>query len=89
MRSLIFILRRLSDVCMRGKILWLGFGLQTLFLTLPSPPCCRCLRRLKEVRSGCLGGRALRTVILTLDLFLGRVMEVQVSFILTLPFEGG
>lgn len=83
MRRLISILRRLSDMCMRGEILWLGFGLQAVFLKLPSPPCCRCLRRLKGVRSGCLGGQALRTVTLT----LGRVMEVQVSLILTLLFE--
>lgn len=84
-----FIFRRLSDVCMRGDILWLGFCLQTLFLTQPSPPCCRCLQHLKGVRSGCLGGRALRTVTQTLDLSLGRVMEVQVSLTLTLLFEGG
>lgn len=79
MHGWISILRRLSDVCMRGEILQLGFGLQTLFLTLPSPPCCRCLQHLKGARSGCLGGQALWTVILTLDLSLGRVMEVQVS----------
>lgn len=84
-----FIFRRLNDVCMRGDILWLGFCLQTLFLTQPSPPCYRCLQHLKGVRSGCLGGRALRTVTQTLDLSLGRVMEVQVSLTLTLLFEGG
>lgn len=87
MHRLISILRGLSDVCMRGEILWLGFGLQALFLTLLSPSCCRCLQHLRGVRSGCLGGRALRTVTLTLDLSLGRVMEVQVSLISTLLFE--
>lgn len=85
MRRLISILRRLSGVCMRGEILWPGFGLQTLFLTLPSPSRCRCLQHLRGARSGCLGGQALRTV--TLNLSLGRVMEVQVSLILTSLFE--
>lgn len=86
MCRLISILRRLSDACMRGEILWLGFGLQTIFLTPSSPPC-RCLQHLRGIRSGCLGGRALQTVTLTLP--LGRVMEVQVSLILTLLFKGG
>lgn len=69
--------------------MWLEFGSKTLLLILHSPPCCRCLQHLKGVRNGCLGGQALRTVTLTLDLSLGRVMEVQVSLILTLLFEGG
>lgn len=81
MCSLISILNRPSDVCMRGEISWLGFGVQTIFLTSSSPPCCRCLQPLKGVKSGCRGGRALQTVTLTLDLSLGRVMEVQVSLI--------
>lgn len=80
MCSLISIVNRPSDVSMRGEILWLGFCVQTLFLTI-FPPCCRCLQHLKGVRSGCQGGQALRTVTLTLDLPLGRVMEMQVSVI--------
>lgn len=79
--SLISILNRPSDVSERGEILWLVFCVQTFFLTSSSPPCCRCLQHLKGVRSGCQGGRALQTVTLTLDLSLGRVMEVQVSLI--------
>lgn len=88
MRGLVSILRRLGDADVSGEILWLRFVLQTVFLTPPSPPCCRCLQQLRAVRSGCLGGRALPTATLTLDLFVGRLTEVQVSLNLTSPFEG-
>lgn len=78
MCSLVSILNTPSDVSERDFV---------ARILCPNPlsdlifPTCRCLQPLKGVRSGCQGGRALQTVTLTLDLSLGRVMEVQVSLI--------
>jgi len=87
MHELVSILSRLGDVRMRGEIAWLCFADRLSDAT--SPPCCRCLQHLKEVRSGCHGGPVLLTATLTLDLSQDKLMELQVSLILMLYFGGG
>lgn len=87
MHESVSILSRLGGVCTRGEIEWLCFAGSLSDAT--SPPCCRCLQHLKEVRSGCQGGQVLLTATLTLDLSRDKLTELQVSLILMLHFGGG